>query len=893
MTTQTTDTTQAPKTGHQETPNTPEQLTVLKSTSDLAKTWQADGTIAQWSGATQYTLEQHKVGSVHDLYRLMQELSEDPKRCLVRGKPAAGLPQKFARNGENFADEPSRLFVVDVDHFRSKHHSAPWADPEAVIEEVIGLLPPEFLNVSCIAHLSGSCGHPTTSEFKVHLFFWLDKPMTCAAAELYTKARLRGIGDAGIPQKERANFTSNPVMAPGVVDPLQGRRLLFMSSVLDVETLTLPALSDAELALVNSGPRKPKHEMGDPRDKDKVIGAVCRAFPVETITKLLEGEFTRSPIRKGHFDWVGHGPGGVFIGDTGAHLISSHDTAPTGQNKAVNMFDFLRRHMFGELDVLPDDEAVDITDQPSYQVMEAWALQQPEVHAEMTSDAAQAATVARAEKMALVLAETAETAERVLDDYREQIDRTTSGSALKALCARLCLVDNLDDVDREGLAQAVKLRYKNLGSPISIGAARAAIAPVSKQGADTVVFPRRDRAGNPSLTIPNVTALCAARGVTIRYNVITKRQEILGPECNFSVDNYENASLAWLQSECVDAGLPDRIGTLKGYITAIADRNQFNPVQVWLESKEWDGVDRLPALYATIQHDRDAIQQSTKELMIRKWMMQAVAGACSPVALQLRGVLVVQGEQNQGKTRWLQSLCPGHDDLVTTGRTLDPHNKDYVKTAISYWLCELGELDATFNKSDMAALKSMLAQDVDQLRLPYAAADSKFPRRTVFYGSVNTPQFLQDRTGNTRFWVIPALSMNPEHGLDMQQVWAQVLKLWKDGEAHWMTREEMEQVNANNEQHTPEDPIRDKIERLFNWEAFDVENPAILMTATQVCEELKLKETSNARVGAILKEMTGRSTKPGRPGGGGKTARLHGLPPRRASADKDFAEFTA
>jgi putative DNA primase/helicase len=44
---------------------------------------------------------------------------------------------------------------------------------------------------------------------------------------------------------------------------------------------------------------------------------------------------------------------------------------------------------------------------------------------------------------------------------------------------------------------------------------------------------------------------------------------------------------------------------------------------------------------------------------------------------------------------------------------------------------------------------------VDKLRLPYARTDSEFQRRTVFAASVNPEEFLQDETGNLRWWVLP------------------------------------------------------------------------------------------------------------------------------------------
>ena len=61
-------------------------------------------------------------------------------------------------------------------------------------------------------------------------------------------------------------------------------------------------------------------------------------------------------------------------------------------------------------------------------------------------------------------------------------------------------------------------------------------------------FPDLTEDGQPRCTIANVEALCARLRVTIRYNVICKRQEILGPQIKFTGDNYENASLSWLVS---------------------------------------------------------------------------------------------------------------------------------------------------------------------------------------------------------------------------------------------------------------------------------------------------------------------------------------------------------
>jgi len=113
---------------------------------------------------------------------------------------------------------------------------------------------------------------------------------------------------------------------------------------------------------------------------------------------------------------------------------------------------------------------------------------------------------------------------------------------------------------------------------------------------------------------------------------------------------------------------------------------------------------------------------------------------------------------------------------------------------------------------------------MDELRRPYAAAESQYARRTVFAASVNEAHFLQDDTGNSRFWVIPILSIDHAHTLDMQQVWAEFYELWLGGEKHYMTEHEMSMLNGHNESFTAPDPIYELISGSLVWEGFDVGN---------------------------------------------------------------------
>jgi putative DNA primase/helicase len=132
---------------------------------------------------------------------------------------------------------------------------------------------------------------------------------------------------------------------------------------------------------------------------------------------------------------------------------------------------------------------------------------------------------------------------------------------------------------------------------------------------------------------------------------------------------------------------------------------------------------------------------------------------------------------------------------------------------------ELGELDSTFRKSDIAQLKAFITKAVDILRPAYAKRESRYPRRTVFFGSVNPREFLHDPTGNRRFWTIECDHINYDHNIDVQQMWAEVLHTWRQGEGYYLTADEMGQLNAHNDDFMSVDPVEERLLDRLDWDA--------------------------------------------------------------------------
>ena len=288
-------------------------------------------------------------------------------------------------------------------------------------------------------------------------------------------------------------------------------------------------------------------------------------------------------------------------------------------------------------------------------------------------------------------------------------------------------------------------------------------------------FPNQSRKGSNVMptTIANIKYLLKRYGIIVRYNVICKKLNISLPGISGTVENYDSIAMTHIINLANLNGMSG--SSIPELVMAIADQNQFNPAADFIRSKPWDGVDRVPTICETIMAQDDFSDEFKVKLMYR-WLLSVVAAALVISGFKARGVLTLQGSQSKGKSSWICSLVPDEmlrAMLVKGEFHLDGGNKDSVLTAISHWIVEIGELDSSFKK-DIARLKGFLTADRDKIRVPYGRTACEYPRRTVFAATVNDSNFLVDATGNSRWWTIPVKDINYKHGIDMQQVFAQL-----------------------------------------------------------------------------------------------------------------------
>lgn len=892
----------------------PDYITLLTSLGPrLTKRWTHTG-LEAYDRAKHFTVEAHPLSNIHELHTLLSEIEREDQTCVIRGALRDGAEPAqndnvFRRDLETFQEAAHNWVCLDVDAFEPVL-SDPVREPWAAVEEFVKTqLPKEFHNATRHWQLSSSAGAPgKEGMLKAHIYFWLSEPRTGGELDYWARVNKLPV-DITVFRTVQIHYTAAPLIDDGVKCPVTCRSGLMQFEGHDEVVLDMPDMLDA---LFERGPSD-RQAMKNPRDKTGIIGAFCRAYdPRRAVEELLPDQFEfESEDNDVRLTWLQGGgtPGGACITDDELHVYNSHATDPF-EGRACNTWDLVRVHLYGALDKDASDfELNSMQTTPSYVAMRALAKSLPDVMEEQVqaavrryedeppvSETAVIPPTTVADRQNIGTSETPapadwtfephhadtaygsrptpaakespkETPVAVIPDRQLAIERVLNaihrcdvpGDLETRLAANLRDGDWLDG-ERAQICTALQKRFKSLtNSTLPITDVRRWMKPITV----TTGWVHATEEGRILGTRENVEVVLNRMQATVRYNNMSKEDEILIPGKGFTMDNRATASLGTVLSECNSVDMKIQIGTLKTFINMIAEENQYSPALTWIESSPWDGVDRMQAWFDSVTCPPE--QAKLKELLMRRWAYQALAILHNVGGEMARAVLTFSGVQYSGKSKWIRALAP--QGMVLTGHTLDVHDRDSIKKAISYWFVELGELDGTLRKSDLAALKAFISQTEDELRLPYAPASNKYPRRTCFAATVNETEFLRDATGNSRYWVLQVDAINAEHGIDMQQFWAQALLLWRNGDSssplpHWLTPEEMAGLNESNEDFTATDPLEELVQLRLGWRDPDAEWR--WCTATQIATILGLKTASRSdlsRIGTVVRRANKNNAK--------------------------------
>ena len=206
-------------------------------------------------------------------------------------------------------------------------------------------------------------------------------------------------------------------------------------------------------------------------------------------------------------------------------------------------------------------------------------------------------------------------------------------------------------------------------------------------------------------------------------------------------DTDSNALYWWLEREW---GVTGR-GNIDSALDVHASLHAFNEVEDYIRGLAWDGRERLDTLFIDYLGAEDS---EYTRAVTRKAFVAAVARALDQ-GCKYDQMLILCGPQGVGKSTILNVMSKGWftDNLTTF------EGKEASELLQGVWIVEVAELDA-FRRSDVARIKQFLSLTADRYRAAYGRNVRELPRRCVFFGTCNSYDFLQDATGNRRFWPV-------------------------------------------------------------------------------------------------------------------------------------------
>jgi hypothetical protein len=299
-----------------------------------------------------------------------------------------------------------------------------------------------------------------------------------------------------------------------------------------------------------------------------------------------------------------------------------------------------------------------------------------------------------------------------------------------------------------------------------------------------------------------------ARGGKIRYNTFSQEIEIDGTI-------FEGAERFYLL--LAEQGYKVGKELALDCLVQVAHENIYDPVVLYLEhvaaTVEPGCIDVLASAYLRPE-DCGAGKPTLYDEMLRCTLIGAVRRAFEP-GCKHDTACVLMGDQGARKSSFWSAL----GGAFFSDSLGDISSKDDVMVLHRSWIMEWAELDHVMGRRHAGQIKSFLSQSTDIYRKPYGKAPGAFPRRGVIVGSTNRCSgFLQDETGNRRFWVIPTTRTQaepidtPSLLADRDAIWSAAVHAWRGGAGNYLPPELAEQVSRENESYQVENPWRIPVE---------------------------------------------------------------------------------
>lgn len=279
---------------------------------------------------------------------------------------------------------------------------------------------------------------------------------------------------------------------------------------------------------------------------------------------------------------------------------------------------------------------------------------------------------------------------------------------------------------------------------------------------------------------------------------------------------------------------------------SLAYKNKFHPVKDYINNLQWDGTARVDEWLIKYGAAADSPYTRAVSAIV---LIAAVRRIKDP-GCKYDEMLILESEQGMLKSSAIQALCPDpewfSDDLP-----LYSDAKEVIERTAGKWIIEASELSG-LSARNVDHLKSMLARGKDESRMSYQRKTETFLRQFIIIGTTNSHKYLQDDTGNRRFWPVRVDRFDLA-GIreDRDQLWAEAAIREESGESIRLDPSLYPAAAIQQERRRVEDPWEALLSARYEAPCSDgciYPNTSIDARYKEVCEKCGYQSNGECRL---------------------------------------------
>lgn len=302
----------------------------------------------------------------------------------------------------------------------------------------------------------------------------------------------------------------------------------------------------------------------------------------------------------------------------------------------------------------------------------------------------------------------------------------------------------MDDVDDKGGVVPFE-RYAGALNRKQSAQTDAEVAVASLKPADG--FSRRKNRVEIAPSLENAMHAIKKLGIKFRYDSFRGKVTFEGyvPQAGETLDDIELHLRDLITREF---GFDPEPTHTRHAIRLMAMQNAFDPVREYLDGLKWDGTPRLDTwLRDFLGAPDDALTSAIGRAVLIAGVRRVRKPGC-----KFDSAMVLEGPQGSGKSTAIKILA-GEEDLFTDEIVIGESYKEQQELLRGKWIAELPEM-AGLHAAEVRRVKSFITKTHDRARPAFARSLEELPRRCILIGTTNDSDYLQDPTGNRRFWPV-------------------------------------------------------------------------------------------------------------------------------------------